>query len=338
MIPTKKPSITAFMMGHIVLVSMVSSLLFYLLLFESNQKNPWLFFGAYLLIIALLVAIAYDKIIQIQHHLDKINTYLEDAKYNKTLEENQYISKEFALIDRNLGWVIKNAKKREDDKQKYNAKLKLKNRQRSDMLSAIAHEFRNPISAIIGYAQTLQEDDSIAEPIRHKFLSRIYTNGGKIESLLSRLILWNKFESGDTKLKLSSFDLGRLLGEIEIDLEEKYKDREILLTGESRIINADRDLIGIVLRNLIENALKYSQDQVEVTLTPQKVIIQDYGVGIASHDINKVTKKFFRSGTHSWDNSMGLGLSIVKSILLLHGSDLELSSKLGIGSKFEFKI
>ncbi len=326
------------MMRRLLVMCIVASALFYLLLFEWGEKNPWLVFGFFVLILAVFLAIVYDNIVQIKHHLDKINTYLESVKHTKAIAESKYISREFDLIDRNLSKVIRSAKKREDDKQKYNAKLKLKNRQRSDMLSAIAHEFRNPISVIVGYAQTLQEDHSITTPVRNKFLTRIYSNAEKIESLLGRLMLWNKFESGETRLKLAEFDLKKLIGEIVFDLEEKYREREIIVKGTGRIVKADRELIGIVLKNLIENGLKYSEKQVEVAITPQEVIIQDYGVGIALEDINKVTKKFYRSGEHSWDNSMGLGLSIVKTILQLHGSNLELNSRLGVGSRFEFKI
>jgi len=84
--------------------------------------------------------------------------------------------------------------------------------------------------------------------------------------------------------------------------------------------------------------LKYSKDDVEVTIEDTKISIRDYGVGIAKKDIDKVTKKFYRAGTHSWDNSMGLGLSIVKTILLLHNSKLEITSKVDVGSTFSFTI
>jgi len=64
----------------------------------------------------------------------------------------------------------------------------------------------------------------------------------------------------------------------------------------------------------------------------------DKGTGISSSDITKVTKKFYRSGTHSWDNSMGLGLSIVKRILELHGTELEIKSEEEKGSTFSFHL
>ena len=94
----------------------------------------------------------------------------------------------------------------------------------------------------------------------------------------------------------------------------------------------------VVLKNLIENALKYSKDEVLVEIEENSISVSDKGVGISDKDIDKVTKKFYRSGTHNWDNSMGLGLSIVKTILALHKSKLDIQSKVDEGSTFSFTI
>jgi len=75
-----------------------------------------------------------------------------------------------------------------------------------------------------------------------------------------------------------------------------------------------------------------------VRIKEGRVSVTDKGVGISNKDIDKVTKKFYRSGTHNWDNSMGLGLSIVKTILSLHKSKLEIESKVDEGSTFSFTI
>ncbi|UFH60875.1 sensor histidine kinase [Sulfurovum mangrovi] len=94
----------------------------------------------------------------------------------------------------------------------------------------------------------------------------------------------------------------------------------------------------IVIKNLIENGLKYSKEDVLVIITDENFSVSDKGVGISEDDIEKVTKKFYRSGTHNWDNSMGLGLSIVKKILALHNTELEIKSTLDEGSTFSFKL
>jgi len=274
-----------------------------------------------------------------QNELRLINKYLENLEKTEKIDyQAHFFTQEFEEINQNLIKVLNNAKKREDIKQRYNAKLKLKNRQRADMISAIAHEFRNPIASIMGYAQTLEEDKEIPPALQEKFLSKIYNNGVKIEALLSRLVLWNKFESGETTLHPSKFDLYTLAQEVKTSLIEKYHQREIVLQGSSHMVEADRTLMEIVLKNLIENALKYSKDKVVVTIEGDHISVIDKGTGISSSDITKVTKKFYRSGTHSWDNSMGLGLSIVKRILELHGTELEIKSEEEKGSTFSFHL
>ena len=206
------------------------------------------------------------------------------------------------------------------------------------MISAIAHEFRNPIASIMGYSQTLVDDSQIPQDLRNKFLGKIYNNGTKIEALLSRLVLWNKFESGEATLHPTSFDIYTVIQDLKECLSEKYSQRDIRIEGGSYVIDADRTLLEVVLKNLIENALKYSQDDIRIIIKEGRVSVVDSGTGISSSDISKVTKKFYRSGTQSWDNSMGLGLSIVKSILALHGTELEIESEEEKGSTFSFKI
>ena len=294
-----------------------------------------------------LIALAFSIFIffiyrgagHMQKELNILNKYLANLEEIDQIDyEAHFFTQEFEEINQNLIQALKKAKKREDIKQRYNAKLKLKNRQRADMISAIAHEFRNPIASIMGYSQTLQDDPDIPKPLQEKFLSKIYNNGNKIEALLSRLILWNKFESGEATLHKSSFDIYTLTQEIKLALEEQYKNREILIKGESHIVDADRTLMEVVLKNLIENALKYSKDEVLVEIEENRISVSDKGVGISDKDIDKVTKKFYRSGTHNWDNSMGLGLSIVKTILALHKSKLDIKSKENEGSTFSFDL
>jgi len=288
---------------------------------------------------SIFIFFIYRGAARMQKELIILNNYLANLEEIDQIEyEAHFFTKEFEEINQNLIGALKKAKKREDIKQRYNAKLKLKNRQRADMISAIAHEFRNPIASIMGYSQTLQDDPDIPKPLQEKFLSKIYNNGNKIEALLSRLILWNKFESGEATLHKSSFDIYTLTQEIKLALEEQYKNREILIKGESHAVEADRTLMEVVLKNLIENALKYSKDEVLVEIEENRISVSDKGVGISDQDIDKVTKKFYRSGTHNWDNSMGLGLSIVKTILALHKSKLDIKSKENEGSIFSFSF
>jgi len=332
------PSFVDFVMGKLIFVATVIGAIDVFLV-TSFELNSYEILGLIALSMSVLLYAIYKEALRIQRELRLINKYLKNLDdYQKLDKETLFFTQEFENIKQNLIKVLKKAKKREDIKKKYNAKLKLKNKQRASMLSAIAHEFRNPIASIMGYSQTLTEDTDIPPTLRDKFLAKIYNNGAKIESLLSRLVLWNKFESGEARLHKSSFELKTLVEDIIQSLKEKYKNREIIIQGDSIEIDADRMLMDVALKNLIENALKYSKDKVIIEINFSKICIRDFGVGIKEGDISKVTKKFYRSGEHNWDNSMGLGLSIVKTIVELHKFELDIKSKKDKGSTFCIKM
>ena len=337
----ERPHFKEYVMARLVAIAVLLFIIFSMLLFLFTTDTYVALSAIALLALAFFIFIfaIYRGAGRMQNELDTINKYLKNIdKIDKIDYKARFFTQEFEDINQSLIKVLKGAKKREDIKQRYNAKLKLKNRQRADMLSAIAHEFRNPIASIMGYAQTLQDDPNIPKPLQEKFLGKIYKNGNKIEALLGRLLLWNKFESGEATLHKSSFDIYILIGEVKVFLEEKYKNREIVIEGNSLVVDADRTLMEVVLKNLIENALKYSREKVVVKIKESRISVIDRGVGIREKDLDKVTKKFYRSGTHNWDNSMGLGLAIVKTILSLHQSKLEIQSKIGKGATFSFSI
>ena len=97
-------------------------------------------------------------------------------------------------------------------------------------------------------------------------------------------------------------------------------------------------MLELVLANLADNALKYSEDNIEIKISDEILYVNDNGIGFAESEIEKITSKFYRVQTNSWDNSMGLGLAIVSFILKLHHTRLLISSKPNIGSSFGFDL
>ena len=335
----ERPSLSEYVIARLITIVIFVTAIFTLILFftPAEYKNNAFYISLFIASQMLLLTSVYYGTKRVAKELKNVENYLSGAVRNPE-PSARFFTREFESINRKLIQILRKMQKREKEKRKYTAKIKLKNRQRSDMLSAIAHEFRNPIAAIMGYSQTLTEDEDIPRGLRLKFLGKIYNNGEKIEELLSRLLLWNRFESGEQKLQLSKFNLKPLATEIAINLEDRYKEREIVVEGENLMVKADKALMEIVLKNLIENALKYSKEVVTVRLHSHHIEVIDHGVGISKENIDKVTKKFFRTDNHSWDNSMGLGLAIVKQILKLHNTILEIESEEDRGSVFLFTI
>jgi len=276
---------------------------------------------------------------RIVYDIEQITVFLDEISnknYNAIIKTKYFY--EFLQISLMLKNLVKKLSSRDKQKRKYTAKLRLMNKQRNDILSAISHEFKNPVASIIGYAQTLQEDPDINPKTREKFLSKISSNGDKISQMLDRLALSVKLENDDLKLDIKSFDMKKLCEEVVSNLSLKYRDREIELEADKITIEADKTMIELALINLVDNALKYSQMEVKVVLRDDKLSVIDKGIGIQEEHLDKISAKFYRVKKNTWDNSMGIGLAMVSYILKMHNSKLEIKSKFAEGSVFSFSI
>ncbi|GHV08902.1 hypothetical protein AGMMS50229_18060 [Campylobacterota bacterium] len=261
---------------------------------------------------------------------------LENKDYN--IDLGLPFSKEFYEIGLFIKKFAKKLQKRDKQKRKYTAKLKLASQQKSAIISAISHEFKNPIAVLIGYAQTLIENDDLDRNIRIKFCEKIVKNSQKISDTIDRLALSVKLEMGELSLKKTDFDLHELTKEIVNGFTLSNPKREIIYGGDPIMINADKQMMESVIVNLIDNAIKYSDIYIVVTLQNGKFSVIDKGIGIAQNEIENIVKKFYRATSGNRANSLGLGLSFVSDILRLHDMKLEIKSEINNGSIFSFDL
>ncbi|NPA55959.1 MAG: HAMP domain-containing histidine kinase [Epsilonproteobacteria bacterium] len=241
-------------------------------------------------------------------------------------------SREFADITKMLLKVSHLLDKRANQHLIYTKKLETLNTQKDEIISAISHEFKNPITIINGYTQTLLDDD-LPRTLQVKFLTKIYKNATKLTQLIDTLRLAIKLDNNTQKLSFTSVDVYNITKEVIDELKESY-DRDIKLFGSSVLIQADSILLAVAIRNLIENAIKYSEDEVVVIVTNAYINIIDRGIGIHPNELDNIFKKFYRIG-NTWNNSLGLGLSIVNNILKLHNFDIQITSQKNKGSEFK---
>ncbi len=294
---------------------------------------------AFIIVIFISFYISKKMSEKIFYDIEQITKYLDEISnknYKAVVKTKNFY--EFLQISLMLKNLVKKLSNREKQKRKYTAKLRLMNKQRNDILSAISHEFKNPIASIVGYAQTLQEEPNIDPKIRDRFLEKINSNGDKISQMLDRLALSVKLENNDLDIKPTSFELHTLCEEVVANLRLKYRDRDIIVDAEEIFINADKTMIELVLINLVDNALKYSQNDVLVIIKDAVVFVKDKGIGIQEEYIDKITSKFYRVKKNSWDNSMGIGLAMVSYILNAHSSSLDIQSIFTEGSTFSFSV
>lgn len=299
------------------------------------QKLFFVFIGI------VLIATYVSKLMsqRIVYDISQITSYLDEIsnKNYKAVVKTKYFY-EFLQISLLLKNLVKKLSKNEKKKSKNMAKLRLINKQRNDMLSALSHEFKNPVASIMGYAQTIQEDADMPENIRNKFLAKISSNGDKISKMLDRLAMSVKLDNGDLNIKTSEFNINSLCNEVASNLALKHRDREIIIEVDDVVLFTDKTMLELVLINLVDNALKYSNGDVKIIFKDNRLLVEDNGIGIKEEDLDKVTTKFYRVDKNSWDNSMGIGLAMVSYILKSLDSSLEIESEFGKGSVFSFSV
>ncbi|WP_456479247.1 sensor histidine kinase [Nautilia sp.] len=216
--------------------------------------------------------------------------------------------------------------------KKENKKLKILNSSKDELISAISHEFKNPISIINGYIETILSN-KLPKEMNEKFLNKIRKNSLRLSELIDRLYLITRLENEKVKVKFTEFDLC----ETAKNIIESFNSERIVLNCQKTSIFADKTLMEIVICNLISNALKYSKKEITVNINENFEVI-DKGKGIEEKEIELIKQKFYRIAKNDWDNSLGLGLAIVEKILKIHKTHLEIESKKGKGSRFYFDI
>ena len=290
-------------------------------------------FMTFFLIVTFLAT--YLISIKIKKETDNILfflTQLSDKKSSLLLNSNY--TYEFHKITKLLNKVALKLYKREKQKAKQNVKLKIANRQKDEIISAISHEFKNPIAIISGYSETILNDEQMPQAMKTKFLKKIYSNSNKMSHIIDKLRLTLKLEEGKQELILVSCSMKKIIESCASDLKDKYKNREILIQGDDVTLKVDETLISMAISNLIENALKYSEDEIIVNISNNSITVIDKGIGIEEKELEKINKKFYRVSDNGWNNSLGLGLFIVQSVLSLHNFSLQIDSEFKKGSQF----
>lgn len=241
------------------------------------------------------------------------------------------IFKEFNFLNKKLLKIKEKILKKEEETKKQNEKISLKNTQLNSVICAISHELKNPLSVIDLSIAMLQDKNLKDELLKNELLNKISRQSHKLNQLTHKLNF--VFNLNRENLNFQPFDLYALCEKI---IQNPGYER-VVLKGNSSLVSADIFLIEQVIINLLSNALKYSQKEVILETQNQHLRVIDFGKGIEKDKIKLITKKFYKIDTKS-ENSFGLGLFLVKKILSIHKSYLEISSIPLQHSSFGFKL
>ena len=220
-------------------------------------------------------------------------------------------------------------------------------RQEKQFTSDASHELRTPISVILAQGEYLLD---IAKDEKEKELAQTIVDKSKqVSKLVSRLLLLARIDQNRQKFNKEKVDLGVLV-DIAVDsMKELAEQKEILLFSnvpEGTIVDADESLLLSAITNLISNGIKYGNESGYVSVSASKfgdrteIVVADNGVGISAEHIDKIWTRFYRVDDVRNDEygSSGLGLSMVKSIIELHGGEIIAKSELGKGTEFRITI
>lgn len=218
---------------------------------------------------------------------------------------------------------------------------------KADFVAVIGHELRTPLTLIKGFTRTLMRKDAkLSAERKEEALETIDVQTHRLERLIEDLLFVSSIEQQRPPLYLEQFDLAEALRETVEKLRSTAPDRAIVLDcpyGRLRV-TLDRSKIEQILGHLVDNALKYSQDQIEIGLTVKdeqvQISVTDHGVGIYSGDIPRLFQKFGQIDSTSTRShgGTGLGLYICKRLVEVHRGHIWCESQLGRGSTFTFAL
>ena len=213
------------------------------------------------------------------------------------------------------------------------AQLKDMDDYQKKIVANVSHDFRSPLTSIKGYVEAMA-DGTIPPELYGKYLNIILFETERLTDLTRDLLTLNEFDTKEL-----------LLDKKEFDIQEVISIELILMSG-TVLVYADKRKIQQVLYNLIDNAIKFSENEssviIEVSVKNDKVFIsvKDHGIGIPRKELNKIWERFYKSDLSRGKDKKGtgLGLSIVKEVIQAHDEHINVISTEGVGTEFIFSL
>lgn len=216
-------------------------------------------------------------------------------------------------------------------------------------IANISHDFRSPLTSIKGYVEAMM-DGTIPVELQEKYFNIVLFETDRLKKLTEELLTLNSFGFKRGMLEISTFDINAIIKNTAASFEGRCTERkisiELLFDSRQQMVRADMGKIQQVLYNLIDNAIKFSDDnssiEVETTVKHEKVFVsvKDHGTGIPKESQKKIWERFYKTDTSRGKDKRGtgLGLAIVKEIIQNHDEHINVISTEGVGTEFTFSL
>ncbi|HJT20914.1 MAG TPA: ATP-binding protein [Nitrospira sp.] len=233
--------------------------------------------------------------------------------------------------------------------QERTAELEQADRLRSQFLSHVSHELKTPLTSIKGFLQNMS--DGLAGPVTEKqqrYLFRVLENSERLIRMIEDLLDRTRIQTGRLELVPAEFDLSQAVADAVEQLrplaQAKCQDLEALVPSLPLIVWADRDRLFQIVTNLVQNAVKFTPEYGRITVTVRldgrsaDIAVQDTGPGIPSEFVDKIFDPFFKLKTRTGTKGLGLGLSIVRTLVELHGGAIQARNVAAGGAEFSVTL
>jgi signal transduction histidine kinase len=221
----------------------------------------------------------------------------------------------------------------------------IQSQQQQHFMMAITHELKTPIAVTRLNLETLQKH-KLSEEQQQQLLSNTLQEAGRLNSLCNNLLLSSRIETGDYELTKENIELGELVNESINDFKMRYPKRNIHEEHQPGIyFSGDRLLLQMALNNLLDNAIKYSGRDADISVEVKKdndikLLVKDKGKGIPDAEKKNIFNKFYRIGNQPTKESKGtgLGLFLTKKIIEQHNGTIKVFDNEPAGSIFEINL
>lgn len=243
--------------------------------------------------------------------------------------------------------------KQANNLKKANVQLEQLNTTKNKFFSIIAHDLKNPFQAIFGFSELLLRNyDDFDTPQKMDLMGMIKTSSESAYNLLENLLQWARTQTDRIKYNPAAIDIGELIEQNITLSQASAENKHISLVYELKCSSkafADKNMINLVLRNLISNAIKFTNDGGVVTVicdsdekNPDhiEIAIVDTGIGISEDNIQKLFRidEYFSTSGTAGESGTGLGLIICKEFVEKNGGKIKIASELGVGTTFSFSL
>jgi len=204
------------------------------------------------------------------------------------------------------------------------------------LIDAIAHEILTPITSIGGLLYLVKEGIDV-----EKNIEKIENHLGKIARIVDELLLLSKVEMGNYVPRSRRVELRGVIQEILKLYADRVERKKLEVKVKARgMMKTDPEALGIIVRNIISNAIKYTDPGGKVTISAsnKRIVVEDTGVGIPPKELPFIFQRFFRASNVRDRGGSGLGLAIAKHLAEVLGFEIAIDSRLGVGTRVELKM